>query len=214
MGQEAMAAKSSKASISKGSQIRAAAGRLFLSQGYAATSMDSIATAAGVSKATLYAHFRSKQLLFESMVQERFRAEMEENLKPLQLGDDPFEGLAAVGRRFLALLMSPDALAVFRLVLAESVRLPELGEAFYRSGPARTLEMVTAYIEYLNERGRLRVEDTALGADQFLGMLKNKGHMKCLLGLAPLPSAADIDLLARAAARLFVAGNAPARPKL
>ena len=203
----------SKGSPGKRGQIQDAAARLFLSQGYAATSMDSVAAEAQVSKATLYAHFKSKQALFESMVQERFRTEMEENLQPAQLGDDPLEGLAAVGRRFLGLLVAYRAMGTFRIVLAESQRLPELGEAFYRSGPARTLQIVTAYIEHLNRLGRLEVPDPQLGADLFLGMLKTTRYLKCLLGLAPAPQEDETKRLALAAAKLFVAAHSPQSPK-
>lgn len=206
-------AKPNKASINKRGQIQAAASRLFMDQGYADVSMDAIAAEAGVSKATLYAHFKSKQLLFESMVQDRCRAEMGESLLPAQLGDDPLEGLTLLGRKFLSMLMTPEALAAFRLVLAESKRRPELGEAFYRSGPARTLALVTTYIEYLAEEGRLQVPDPALAADLFLGMLKNANHLRCLLGLEPPIPPADIERRAQAAAQLFVAGFAPTSPK-
>lgn len=206
-------ARSSNAAINKRGQIQAAASRLFMDQGYADVSMDAIAAFAGVSKATLYAHFRSKQLLFESMVQDRCRAEMGESLLPANLGDDPLEGLALIGRKFLTMLMTPQALAAFRLVLAESKRRPELGEAFYRSGPARTLSLVTTYIEHLNMLGRLKVADPGLAADLFLGMLKNANHLRCLLGLDPPIPPTEIERRAQAAAQLFVAAYAPPSPK-
>jgi len=177
--------------------------------GIAATSMDAIAAEAGVSKATLYAHFKSKQALFESMIQERCRANMGENVLPAQLGDDPLEGLTALGQRFLGMLLTPDALAAFRLVLAETSRLPELGEAFYRSGPARTLELATSYIEHLNRLGRLKVADPALAADLFLAQLKGKLYLKCLLGLQSEVPAQDILRHARVAAAAFVLSFAP-----
>jgi AcrR family transcriptional regulator len=202
-----------RGSAGKRGQIQDAAARLFLAQGYAATSMDGVAAEAQVSKATLYAHFKSKQILFESMVQERFRTEMEENLQPAQLGDDPLEGLTAVGRRFLNLLLAFRAMGTFRIVLAESHRLPELGEAFYRSGPARTLQIVTTYIEHLNRLGRLTVPDPVLGADLFLGMLKTSRYLKCLLGIAQAPEDNETEALAAAAAKLFVAAHSPQTPK-
>ncbi|TAN50612.1 MAG: TetR/AcrR family transcriptional regulator [Rhodospirillales bacterium] len=198
-----------KASPSKRALIQDAARRLFMEQGYAATSMDAIAAGAGVSKATLYAHFKSKQALFESMIQERCRANMGENVLPAQLGDDPLEGLTALGRQFLGMLLTPDALAAFRLVLAETQRLPELGEAFYRSGPARTMELVTTYIDHLNQAGRLKAADPALAADLFLAQLKGKLYLKCLLGLQTEVSAQDIERHARVAASAFVLSFAP-----
>jgi AcrR family transcriptional regulator len=202
-----------KGSEGKRGQIQEAAARLFLTQGYAATSMDSVAAEAQVSKATLYAHFKSKRTLFESIIQERFRAEMEENLQPAQLGDDPLEGLSAVGRRFLSLLLNDCAMGTFRLVLAESKRLPELGESFFKAGPARTLKMVTTYIEYLKDLGRLDVDDPAVAADLFLGMLRNMRYLKSLLGIEAPSGDAEIAQQARQAATLFVAAHTPRTPK-
>lgn len=198
-----------RSSQCKRDQVLAAAGKLFVQQGFAATSMDAVAAEAGVSKATLYAHFKSKQILFESMVRERFRAEIEENLTPAQLGDDPLSGLTEVGRRFLRMLVTPAALSTFRLVLAECQRQPELGEGFYRSGPERTFKMVSSYMEHLARLGRLRLEDSERAADQFLGLLKNKSYLKCLLGLEPAPSDDQIEECARQAALLFVAAHRP-----
>lgn len=206
---EKSASNGGKASRCKHDQILCAAAKLFMDQGYSATSMDAVAALAQVSKATLYAHFKSKQVLFESMVQERFRAEIEESLIPSLLGDDPVEGLAEVGRRFLSLLVTPTALATFKLVLAESQRLPELGEAFFRSGPERTFKTVTSYMEHLSALGRLKLEDTDQATDQFLGLLKNKSYLKCLLGLTPPPTPQEIDATAKSAARLFFAAHKP-----
>ncbi len=48
------------------------AGReLFMTQGYADTSMDQVTAKSGVSKATVYNHFPSKEILFEEAVKLR-----------------------------------------------------------------------------------------------------------------------------------------------
>ena len=49
--------------------ILAAAKRAFLAAGFGAVSMDTIAREAGVSKATVYAHFGSKEELFGAVIE-------------------------------------------------------------------------------------------------------------------------------------------------
>src|SRR5271165_2946196 len=116
-------------------QVLDAAAELFIAQGYGAISMDAIARAAGVSKATLYAHFSSKDLLFATIVREACREGMGADSLCLERDGDPAEGLLAIGRRVLEFVLRPRSLAIHRVVIAESVRFPELGRAFYENGP-------------------------------------------------------------------------------
>src|SRR5271157_6368560 len=69
-----------------------AAATLFMAHGYGAISMDAIARAAGVSKATLYAHFSSKDLLFATIVREACREGMGADSLCLERDGDPAEG--------------------------------------------------------------------------------------------------------------------------
>jgi TetR/AcrR family transcriptional repressor of mexJK operon len=52
----------------KAESILAAAKRMFLEGGFGAVSMDAIAREAGVSKATVYAHFAGKEELFGAVI--------------------------------------------------------------------------------------------------------------------------------------------------
>ena len=54
-------------------QIIDGARRMFLAQGFDAASMNDIAREAGVSKGTLYVYFKSKEELFEAIVEEQCR---------------------------------------------------------------------------------------------------------------------------------------------
>jgi len=63
-------------------RIENAARRLFANQGYAGTSMAEIAAAAGVSKATVFHHYRSKRALYEALVGDAL-AGFREQLIPL-----------------------------------------------------------------------------------------------------------------------------------
>jgi AcrR family transcriptional regulator len=191
---------------SKPAQIMAAARRLFLKAGYGATSMDAVARAANVSKATLYAHFTSKADLFAEMVGGECARAVP------TLADPGFDlvpvsdALYRLGRRFLDLVLSPEALAVFRLVIAETPRFPELGRAFYQAGPERTLAALAGYLDRASQRGELVIADPHAAAELLWGMIRARAHLRCLLGVDPPPSPAERDAHVRRAIDLFLKG--------
>src|SRR3712207_4210433 len=112
--------------------ILGAAGELFLAQGFAAVSMDAVARQAGVSKATLYAHFPSKDALFAAMVAERCdRMAAEAAALAGHAGDGPEAALRRLCRAVLAFLVAPSTLAIHRIVQAEAGRAPGLAAAFF-----------------------------------------------------------------------------------
>lgn len=194
---------------SKPAQILEAASDLFLRDGFGAVSMDAVAREAGVSKATLYAHFESKDRLFAALVKRECGLLFGQGVDHGLDGLPPAEGLTLIGRRFVSLLMSPKAVAGHRIVVAEAARFPELARSFYEAGPGPTIARVARYIIALNAAGLLKVPDPALAAEQFLGMLKSHLHLRLLLGMQTAPSPEDLERLIAAAVHLFVRGYAP-----
>ena len=99
--------------------------------------MDMIAREAGVSKATVYAHFAGKEELFGAVI----GRECERCFARFSAGElDPRDvrsSLAMLGRRFLDLVLSPDAIALHRIIVAEVTRFPALGQVFWQAGPER-----------------------------------------------------------------------------
>ncbi|CAK0751049.1 TetR/AcrR family transcriptional regulator, mexJK operon transcriptional repressor [uncultured Gammaproteobacteria bacterium] len=203
-------AECAPASVKVG-QILAAAGRLFLEHGYGATSMETVARTAEVSKATLYAHFPSKEKLFAAIV-------AGECGRLTHVFDDagidclPVEqALTRMGQEFFNLVMSAKGLAVFRMVIAESRRFPELGRAFYDTGPTLTLRRLEAYLDRANRRGDLAITDVVLACEQFMGLLRGHLHTRLLMGLAPPPSELERNRFIVGAVDLFTRGYAPGR---
>lgn len=194
---------------SKPAQILEAASDLFLRDGFGAVSMDAVAREAGVSKATLYAHFESKDRLFSALVKLECARLFGQGVDHGLDGLAPAEGLTLIGRRFVSLLMSPKAVAGHRIVVAEAARFPELARTFYEAGPGPTIAKVAGYLDKLNAAGLLKVPDPALAAEQFLGMLKSHLHLRLLLGMQTAPSPEDLERLITAAVHLFVRGYAP-----
>ena len=178
-----------------------AATELFAARGYGAVSMDAIARAADVSKATLYAHFESKDALFAKIVQ----VACEENIVPgnaLPDGDGDVEAaLRAIGGRILRFFLLDRTLAIHRLVIAESIRFPELGRAFYENGPAAGIKMLAAW---MTRQPSLDVPEPEIAAEQFLGLIRSGLYLRATLGLEPEPTAAAVDAVVTAAVRTFL----------
>src|SRR5579862_8515091 len=97
-----------------------AATDLFLAQGYGAVSMDAVARAAGVSKATLYAYFASKAALFAKIMCDRgLNAKLDEALYPEHV-TDLRAALEQLGLRISNFMMQERTLALYRIIIAES----------------------------------------------------------------------------------------------
>ena len=153
----------------KRAAIVEAATRLFLDAGYASTSLAKVAEAAGVSKATLFKQFPTKAALFDAIVTESWK--IEDDLHPPT--GDLRAGLTAIGRRYVALLTRPGMAALFRIVIAELPRFPELGEAHFEHGKMPYFDSVRRYLDAENALGTATVDDAELAATQFLGMIAN-----------------------------------------
>ncbi|CAA7612592.1 TetR/AcrR family transcriptional regulator [Magnetospirillum sp. SS-4] len=167
-----------------------AAQAVFLEMGYAAASMDSVAARAGVSKATVYAHFDSKDQLFAAVI--RRRCDKSEAFVLADRTLDARAALTLIGRRLMDLLLSPEALAMYRVVVSESLRQPELAQAFYDSGPGAGKAQIAAIIAELIRRGELAAVDPRRASDQFVGMLRTDYFMRTLLGLTQ-PEGSRVD---------------------
>ncbi|MDT0266673.1 TetR/AcrR family transcriptional regulator [Streptomyces sp. DSM 44915] len=155
----------------KRSAIIDAATRLFLDAGYDGTSLAKIAEAAGVSKATLFKQFPTKAALFEAIVTEYWRIEDDGNPHPHP--GDLRAGLTAIGHRYVSLLTRPGMAGLFRIVIAEAPRFPELGETQFRLGKMPYFDSVRAYLEAERAAGTAHFADGRMAATQFLGMISN-----------------------------------------
>ena len=167
-------ALTSERSIGKRTAIEQAAADLFLRRGYAGTSMDDVAAAARVSKQTVYKHYAHKEQLFTRIVLEttsRIDVLVDEVADGLRDPDDLDAALLHLARRFTHAVMEPDTLRLRRLVIAEAERFTELGTSWYENGFERVLATLAERFDELAAAGRLVVDDAALAAQHFVGLL-------------------------------------------
>jgi TetR/AcrR family transcriptional repressor of mexJK operon len=184
----------------------AAATAVFLEKGYASATLDDVIARSGGSRQTLYALFGGKQGLFEALVAERSASIFE----PLS-GDDiqdlpPEEVLLRIGARYLEIILTPEALGVFRLVMAESAARKEIAELFWRSGPGNGRTILARYFASLARRGVLKLDDPEQAARHYIGMLMGTMHMECLMGLRGTPEPAEIKQNVGKAVKQFLDG--------
>ena len=188
----------------KRSLILRAALTLFLRDGYSDTSMDAVTKQAGVSKATVYAHFDSKRKLFETLVREGSQNALGQFPPLARRGGDPAAELRAFFGPFLDLLFR-GAYAWNRMVLAETARHPDNAKLFYTCTIGRITGIVEHYLGELAREGLFPPSDLRLAAEAFVAtVLLGPLHRTLMLG----PSAVDhhaalrfgIDLLLKSAA--------------
>lgn len=182
-----------------------AAADLFIAQGYGAVSTDAIARAANVSKATLYAYFRSKDSLFATIITEACRANFDWENELRADTADVRSALIGFGRRVLRFLLEEHALAIHRVVMAESARFPELGRAFFEGGPATARTRLGAWLAAQTQAGRLHVADPPLAAEQLMALVRAGPHLRATLGVPPKPDEAEIEATITAAVETFLA---------
>ncbi len=139
----------------------------FLADGYAATSMSTIAARLGGSPGSLYTFFKSQEALFEAVMQRQCGALAETLFDVDHDGDDMRERLQHFAGKFLTLLLTPESLGIHRVVVGETGRFPELGRMFYDMGPKVILTKIAGYLSDLMDQGVLRRADPFVAAQQF-----------------------------------------------
>src|SRR5690242_11991309 len=166
----------------------------FAEDGYAGTSMSSIAARLGGSKGTLYSYFKSKEELFIAVVQskcEKIQGML--NQAEIESGGDLRAMLMNFGEHFAELILSDDSIATFRLATAECARFPEIGRTIYQSGVRMTHERVAQFLAHAKEAGQLRKDaDVDVAADQFLDLCLTGLHRKRLWNVIGKPTAKEI----------------------
>jgi len=171
--------------LAKRQAILEAAKQLFLTLGYASTSMDAVATAAGVSKLTVYSHFTDKETLFTAAISATCTAQLPELI--FELPDNvPLEQvLLNIGCGFQALISSEQSVQLTRLIMTLGTQDPKLSQIFFEAGPLRVLREMELLLQRVDQRGLLRIEHPDKAAEHFFCLLKGAPNYRLLLGYSP-----------------------------
>lgn len=172
-----------------------AARHVFLRNGFTDTSVDAIATEAGVSKQTIYNHFGDKKRLFTAVIEtaQREAASASESRFATEFREtgDLDRDLRAAARLWVELILAKDINALRRIIIAEQVRHPELAEEWAR--PRTAFEAVlTQEIEHQVHKGVLEVRDVGLAAHQFVLLTAHEAVQQSRYGMREL-SPAEVE---------------------
>ena len=168
--------------LAKRQAILDAAKTLFLTHGYANTSMDAVASEAGVSKLTVYSHFNDKETLFSAAVV----AKCEEQLPPLFFelpeGISVENVLLNIARGFHQLINSEKSVNLHRLIMALGSQDPNLSLIFFQAGPERMVQGMERLLTRIHETGALNIDLPRNAAEHFFCLIKGAGNFRLLYG--------------------------------
>jgi len=164
-----------------------AASFLFMDSGFDGVSMDAVARQAGVSKQTVYSHFSSKEQLFSASIRtvlEKYYPEIAlEQLESHSLEGD----LRAVCESYARLLLSEDAFAMNRVLVAASSLggKSSLAGLFWESGPSEMDSKLCAFLQAWVDKGELVIDDLDTASSQLLSLLRGRPYFMRSIGLIP-----------------------------
>ncbi len=188
----------------KWDQVMEGARTVFMRDGYEGASVDDIVREAGVSKATLYSYFPDKRLLFLEVAKLECQAQSDAAISQVIGTEDIAEALTGVASRMVRFFMSDVGMQVYRIVVGESQRFPEIGREFYAAGPAMVRELLKLFLQKGVDEGKLKIDDLDLAADQFPELCKAGLHLQMAIGLRDRPSDEEIDRVVAGAVDMFL----------
>ena len=194
----------------KTEEILVAAEELFLRSGFGDTSMQAVATRAGVAKATVYGNFPNKEELFAAVTKRR--AECNKlDIDHIDLdANDTRETLVELAVAFLRDIYSREQVELFQTVVADARRFPRLGRLMLEGPFVETHGKISDYFARLFEKGELRLSDPRMAVEYFLGIVKAEKHVKLLFSQEVDISAKSIRQVAVGAVDVFLNGARPA----
>lgn len=187
-----------------------AARTLFLRNGYAGTTMEEIAAAAGVTKRTVYNNYADKEALFTQIVAQ-VTAYAEEYARGLR--DELTVGITAeslpstlddLGCRLALAIMRPEVIALRRLLVGEARAFPALARDYFDRAPGQVIDALASGFEHLGRAGLLQVTDARRAAAQFAYLLVGEPLDRAILA-GTIPSEEEIVACAREGVETFLA---------
>ena len=167
-------------------EILDVAAEVFIAEGFAAASTNQIARLAKASKTTFYSRFPTKENLFLAVIERRM-TRIFEQVATFQDGLDLRTSLEKFGANLLQIALSPDQIALIRVVSMEAGRYPELAKRFYEKGPRRGEEALATYLALQIKAGYLRDEDPLVMAGHLVSLCTGSAVRGFVLGVTTQP---------------------------
>jgi AcrR family transcriptional regulator len=183
-----------------------AARDVFLEYGYEAANMAEIVKRAGGSLSTLYAQFGGKKGLFEAMIDARVTDLTEQMHIELAAHAPLREGLRRIGEAFLFRQIEAEALDVFRLMVAQAKKFPELAESWGKRAPEAVRRALAEYLVDRAKAGEIKISNPEMAAAVFFDLVRARIQFRALLIPSYQPSEAEVRETVDRAVRVFLDG--------
>ncbi len=193
----------------KGREIIDGARRVFFDKGFDGASVDEIARAAGVSKATIYAYFDGKEDLFRAVVKVDRSRSAEVMFELCADAPDVESLLHRIGTSFMTMMVQPDHIRLIRMVIGAAEKFPRAGQAFYDSGPCMGRSRLGALLADQVRQGRLAIDDCDTAAAQFFNLCQGNIVKELLFSGNGAPTPELIDATVTSAIKVFMAAYSP-----
>jgi len=164
----------------RGAKILDAAQKLFLEHGYDKTSLEMIINESGGSRRNIYSEFGNKEGLLVAVMREQAKVQVG-TLLDINYDLPPQQALSEVCEKFLRGMLSETLVGLFRLVSNIVPKIPEVGEMIYHYGPLTGCKPVGDYLEYLQTKGILEVDDNEFASKLLIEMIKGRLHIRAIL---------------------------------
>ena len=190
----------------KRQEILQAAAEVFREAGFERASMSEIRARVGGSKATLYNYFPSKEkLFFEVMYQATERALVDITASLDAEAEDVRQELLRFGQKLLTALYSPEAIALRRVVIAESGQ-SDIGKVVFAGATLPMEKHVAEFLRRAMKRGSLRSADAKIAAMHLLSLLESELLQRLLLGVEVSVKPETLKASVRRAVEVFLSG--------
>ncbi len=175
----------------------------FSQQGVSATSMSHIAKQLGGSKATLYNYFNSKEEIFAAVMESSATEQISNAFLSLDVNRCVRTSLLEFGYNFLDSILTPDAIAIYRMAVSEADR-SEIGRHFYNNGPKKGWTHLSEYIALQIAKGQLRDCNSWIAAMHFKALLSGEYVEQYAFAAIEKPSQEQIKKTVEQAVNAFM----------
>ncbi|MBC9247798.1 TetR/AcrR family transcriptional regulator [Paracoccus sp. 11-3] len=201
-----------KQKISQGrkfNQVVEGAKSIFLRDGYAGASVDEIAQAAAVSKATLYSYFPDKKLMFDEAIGSELRRQSKAT--PISVPPDATaqEAIPAIAQQISGWLVNPATVHLYRIHVAEAGRFADLAADYRRTMRKLLVDELRPQLDRWVKAGQLDIDDTTIAAEQLVRLAGTSVLEIALFGKRDAISEVDVKRSADAAAKVFLRAYRP-----
>ena len=190
--------------LEKRAKILQAAKSIFLKMGYHATNMNQIAKEAGVTKLTVYNHFQDKANLFICAIEESCEESIRTKQFELTAESDFRQALYLMCQRALSIIYLPEALKLDCLLFELAAEQSPLTQQFFDASHTRMCHVWCDFFEQAIAFKFIQADAPLKQTELIISLMLGIRHQQVLLGLAPVPTANEIDQIIQHAIEIFL----------